>query len=255
VNSPELVAAIAAEGKRMASAAAAAGPDAAIPTCPGWCVRDLVRHQGEVHRWATAIVRDRVPAPGIDSAEVVGPWPDDADLVSWFTTGYATLVETLERADPGLDCFAFLPAASPLLFWSRRQAHETGIHRVDAQSALGPITPFAVDVAVDGIEEMLFGFAGRSRSRLRSPSPRSLQLHAVDAAAMWTVRIGADRVDVDRDDSRVLAAVDGADCAMRGAASDLFLVLWNRADKSALDVAGDAGVLDLWRDTMRIGWR
>ena len=32
-------------------------------------------------------------------------------------------------------CFAFLPAPSPLAFWARRQAHETGIHRADVESA------------------------------------------------------------------------------------------------------------------------
>ena len=42
---------------RMAVWSHAAGPDAPVPTCPGWTVRDLLAHQGMVHRWATAVVR------------------------------------------------------------------------------------------------------------------------------------------------------------------------------------------------------
>ena len=34
-----------------------AGLRAPVPTCPGWTVRDLVAHQGMVHRWAAALVR------------------------------------------------------------------------------------------------------------------------------------------------------------------------------------------------------
>ena len=34
-----------------------AGLDAPVPTCPDWTVRDLVAHQGMVHRWAAALVR------------------------------------------------------------------------------------------------------------------------------------------------------------------------------------------------------
>ncbi|MGI5037925.1 maleylpyruvate isomerase N-terminal domain-containing protein [Streptomyces sp. JAC128] len=29
-----------------------------MPTCPGWRVRDLIRHTGMVHRWATGMVVD-----------------------------------------------------------------------------------------------------------------------------------------------------------------------------------------------------
>lgn len=34
-----------------------------------------------------------------------------------------------------VDCWTFLDAPSPLAFWARRQAHETAIHRADAQLA------------------------------------------------------------------------------------------------------------------------
>ena len=55
--------------------------------------------------------------------------------------------DTLRTADPAVRCWTFLPAPSPLAFWARRQAHETAIHRADAQLAAGPVTPFAADFA------------------------------------------------------------------------------------------------------------
>src|SRR5262249_34920297 len=151
---------------------------------------------GEVHRWATAIVRDRLQRP--DVPEPV--WPDDDELVSWFRDGCAALVGVLEGADADLDCFAFLPAPSPVHFWARRQAHETGIHRADAEGAVGLVTQFDAGVAVDGIEEMLYGFASRSRSKLRSPAPVTLGMTTTDADAAWRVDVDTDRVEVARRD-------------------------------------------------------
>jgi uncharacterized protein (TIGR03083 family) len=167
--------------------------------------------------------------------------------VPWFQDGCTALIDVLAATDPGLDCFAFLPAPSPRAFWARRQAHETGIHRLDAESAVGTITPFAADVAVDGIEEMLYGFASRSRSRLRSPSQRSLAVHATDAGAAWLVRIGPESAEV-------LDVEADADCTVSAGASDLFMLLWNRMPPEVADVSGDESVLDLWQDTMQIRW-
>jgi hypothetical protein len=45
---------------RMAVWARSAGPDAPVPTCPGWTVRDLLAHQGMVHRWASGQRLDAV---------------------------------------------------------------------------------------------------------------------------------------------------------------------------------------------------
>ena len=46
------------EGELMAAATDVVDADAAVPTCPEWRVRDLVRHMGGVHRWATGYVAD-----------------------------------------------------------------------------------------------------------------------------------------------------------------------------------------------------
>ena len=40
------------QGALLADAADRAGLDAAVPPCPSWLVKDLLRHTGYVHRWA-----------------------------------------------------------------------------------------------------------------------------------------------------------------------------------------------------------
>ena len=98
------------EGELMAAATEAAVPDAPVPTCPDWCVRDLVRHMGGVHRWATGYVAEaRTEVWDVDLDDVVGTWPDDAALAGWLRDGCATLAGALAAAPPDLECWTFLP--------------------------------------------------------------------------------------------------------------------------------------------------
>lgn len=235
------------EGELLAKAATAAGPDAAIPTCPDWTMRDLVLHTGIVHRWATVHVAEARTSPADGVEEAVGAGPPDAELVEWFRDGHRALVDALASAPPDLECWSFLKAPSPLAFWARRQCHETGIHRADAESAVGPITPFAPEVAADGIDELLSCFITRRGGRLKADEPRALGVHTIDTNDDWVVRIGADRVVTSR-------GHDDADCIISGSASDLHLFLWNRAGASTVHVTGDASLLDLWRGAVTIRW-
>src|SRR5262249_27180621 len=146
VNVPEHIAALRGRGELLASAADGGDPDAPLPYCPDWKLRDVVQHTGEVHRWATDVVANGRTEP-TDSDPT---YPNDGELVGWFREGHVALVDALTNAPDDLDCFAFLPAPTPLAFWARRQAHETAIHRVDAESATRTRTPFVSDFATDG---------------------------------------------------------------------------------------------------------
>jgi uncharacterized protein (TIGR03083 family) len=246
VEVADYIAALRNDGELFARAAVAAAPDAPIPTCPEWTMRDLVVHQGQVHRWATANVTHPSTEPA-DAATAMGPEPDDALLVDWFRWGHQALVDALEGADPGLECWTFMAAPSPLAFWARRQCHETGMHRADAESASGPITPFEPAVAADGIDELLRSFITRPGGRLKSETPRTLLVRSTDTGGDWLVRISAGDVVTER-------AAGGADCTVSGPASDLHLFLWNRIGADALAVEGDRSVLDLWNGSVTIRW-
>ena len=242
----EHVAALRDDGELMAKAVAAAGADAAIPTCPDWKMRDLVRHMGIVHRWATAHVAEARTEMFDGIEEAVGAGPDDDSLVEWLREGTHALVAALVAAPADLECWSFLPAPSPLAFWARRQCHETGMHRADAESASRPISPFPPAVAADGIDELLSCFVTRRGGRLESDRPRSLGIHTTDTNDDWVVHIS--------DVVRTTRGHDDADCVVSGPASDLHLFLWNRRDRDALHVTGDAGLLDLWRQSVTIRW-
>ncbi|MFG2352517.1 maleylpyruvate isomerase family mycothiol-dependent enzyme [Streptomyces sp. NPDC048521] len=229
------------EGRLLAAAAAEAGPDAKVPSCPEWQVRDLLRHTGAVHRWAAAFVADAHTAP-----RPLGDPPDldGAELVAWYRDSHRLLVDTLAGAPADVECWTFLPAPgpSPLAFWTRRQAHETTVHRHDAEAAHGgTATPIAPDFAADGIDELLRGFHARPRSRVRTERPRVLRVRAVDAGAdaVWTVRLTTEPpVTVRR-------AAGEAEAELSGPADQLYLALWNRAPVPA--VTGDRALADLWR--------
>lgn len=236
------------DGGLLADAAEAAGPDARVPSCPGWRVRDLVRHQGAVHRWATRFVAEGRTRPEPIAAETR---EDDAQLVPWFREGHERLVAALEAAPADLECWYFLKAPTPLAFWARRQAHETAVHRVDAELALGR-TPSPVDprFAADGIDELLAAFHVRERSRVRSERPGTLRVRTVDtdtARDDWLARVSAGPMVVER------PASGEADCTVSGTAEELYLTLWNRGPYEKLQVTGDASLLDLWRRTAGIG--
>ncbi len=68
-------------------------------------------------------------------------------------------------------------APAPREFWARRQAHETTIHMVDAQSALLGRVPSTDEAgissafAADGLDELLRGFFTRGKSKLFDGKP------------------------------------------------------------------------------------
>ncbi|MGW5352615.1 maleylpyruvate isomerase family mycothiol-dependent enzyme [Streptomyces sp. NPDC004031] len=235
------------EGELLADAAAEAGENAPVPTCPGWTTGDLVRHTSTFHRWAARIVAGRLPGPVPEDPMPAGPVGEA--LLPWFLEGHGALVRTLRAAGEDTACWAFLPAQSPRAFWARRQAHETAVHRVDAESARGgELSPLDPEFAADGIDELLTGFHARARSRVRTGQPRVLRVRPTDAAGAWTVRLSADEPPLTE-----RSAGDGpADCELTGPAQDLYLMLWNRLPPDAATVTGDTALAALWRRTSAI---
>ncbi|GGS99316.1 maleylpyruvate isomerase family mycothiol-dependent enzyme [Streptomyces chromofuscus] len=242
------------EGRLLAAAAAEAGTDAKVPTCPDWQVSDLLRHTGMVHRWATAFVAEARTSyqPGEELPDL-----DDDDLLSWYREAHRRLVDTLTTAPPDVQCWQVLPAPSPLLCWARRQAHETTVHRVDAEAARGgSLTEIARDVALDGIDELLRGFHARRKSAVRTEEPRVLRVRVTDGGevddagdaddAVWTVRLSAEPPVTERNDA------GSADCELSGPAVRLYLSLWNRLPFP--EVVGDGALADLWREKSGIVW-
>ncbi|MFJ8050496.1 maleylpyruvate isomerase family mycothiol-dependent enzyme [Streptomyces luteogriseus] len=242
METAEFVQALETEGRLLAAAAEEAGTEAKVPSCPEWQVRDLLRHTGAVHRWAAAYVAEQLTErrPLVEPTEL-----DGAELIAWYRDSHRRLVATLAGASPELECFTFLPAPSPLAFWARRQAHETAVHRVDAESARGGApTDVTPEFATDGIDELLRGFHARPRSRVRTPGPRVLRIRTEDTGVVWTVRLSPEPPVTTRDES------GEAECELSAPAGQLYLALWNRAPLPS--ATGDQALAELWREASAI---
>ncbi|MHB8488820.1 MAG: maleylpyruvate isomerase family mycothiol-dependent enzyme [Candidatus Dormibacteria bacterium] len=229
---------IRADGEALARAAESGLLDAPVPGCPGWDVRRLLYHIGDVHRWAATIVRERWPERLQRDFE--GPTGRD-ELLAWYRDGCAALIETLEAASPEDSFWFWGPAPNALAFWARRQANETAVHRCDAESARGPMTPLATLDALDALDEWC-GLAVR-RARAPDGGGRILRLVATDGDAIWNLIIG-DRVEVTSDRGR-------GHCELRGMASDLYLWSMNRRGTDGITVSGDDSLLQVWADNVQ----
>ena len=245
------------QGDLLADAATRSGLDASVPPCPPWQVKDLLRHTGYIHRWAARHVTEcpDTVLGGPPEADILRGGAADRDLLDWFRAGHAALVETLSTADPGLVCATFMDAPSPLAFWARRQAHETAIHRADAESASGIRPEYEPDFAADGIDELIMGFGQRRKYRPSAEHAGGMQVRATGTGHAWHIATEGGRLQASREHDAP-APTDPAACTVTGPASGLYLFLWNRSDaaEAGVTISGDTGFLDLWQSSVRVRW-
>jgi uncharacterized protein (TIGR03083 family) len=243
------------QGELLADAAMRAGLDATVPPCPPWLVKDLLRHTGYVHRWAARHITE-CPAEILDGPpgeEMLRGGAADDRLLGWFREGHAALVKTLATADPALECATFMAAPSPLAFWARRQAHETAIHRADAESALGATPGYEAEFAADGIDELITGFGRRRKYQPGADGGGTLRVLAADTGDAWSIEAREGRLHPRRDTA---GAAPDASCTVSGPASGVYLYLWNRADaaRAGVTVTGDPALLASWQASVRVRW-
>ena len=252
---PEHIAALRDQGTWLADAASRAGLDAAVPPCTPWQVRDLLRHTGYIHCWAARHITEcpDTVLDGPPEEEILRGGATDPELLAWFRDGHAALVKTLATADPALQCATFMAAPSPLAFWTRRQAHETAIHRADAESASGVVPEYAPDFAADGIDELITGFGRRRKYQPSAEGGGLLRVITADTGDAWSIEASEGRLHPRRD---TMDAPDEAGCTVQGPASDVYLYLWNRADATrvGVTVTGDPALLAAWQAGVRVRW-
>jgi uncharacterized protein (TIGR03083 family) len=231
LESAQYLDAVRREADQLVGAATRAGFDATIPSCPDWDVAELLGHVGRVYRWCAGCV----DANALVAPTDLPPVPPRDELVAWVRDGVERVVATLDRPadDPA---WTWAPDGT-VGFWQRRQAHETAIHRVDAELASGPPSPVATDLAVDGIDEFLDLIPNRFGVPPVRGHDETVHVHCTDAAGEWLLRVGDDGLAVER-------AHANGDVAVRGPASDLLLVLLRRQAPDTVEVLGDRAVLD-----------
>lgn len=234
--------AIRADADLMSSIIRTADAEAPVAACPGWDIRVVVTHTGEVHRWAThALAHGARPGSDINFS----PSPDD-NLAVWIVDGATTLIDTLRAVGPAADTWHPFPLEQKAWVWARRQALETAMHRWDTQTAAGRDAMLDPNLSSEGIHEYLEMGLPRvvAREGVDLPS-QSLHVHCTDVDGEWLIWS-------ENGTFRMLPVHDKGDAAIRGAAADIWLLLMGRLDRSELDIVGDSAAADAWLDLP--GW-
>jgi uncharacterized protein (TIGR03083 family) len=210
------------------SLAARRDPAAEVPSCPGWSIDELLRHVGIAHRRVALIIRERrTEAPRLE--ETGQPC---GDSLSWYEAGLATLLAAMRTVDPMTPVWTFSRTDRTVRFWHRRMAHETLVHRVDAEQATGIPGPIDPEHALDGIAESLEVFASLMARRDKDPTAATVHLHTTDVEGEWLVKLGRRTLTVEPGHAK-------ADTTVRGPAAEVYLWLWGRVGRERLELFGD----------------
>jgi uncharacterized protein (TIGR03083 family) len=218
--------------------------DADVPTCPGWRMERLVGHVGRTYRWTAGWVE------GDGAREVPLPPKGDA-VIEWTRAGLAELIDAIEAED-GATTVKTWAGDQPPIFWPRRMAIETAVHRWDAQVAAGDGRPVGTDLALDAVDELfevILPWRGTAELGTENEG-KTMHLHATDVddepgEGEWLITLAGERLTVEHRHAK-------GDVAVRGTASDLLLLLWNRVPADRFEVFGDAGVLEWWRAAVKV---
>lgn len=226
---------LAADGAGLRSAAVY-HLDKAVPTCPGWTVRDAVEHTAVVYAHKATIVEGRLTKPP-------RPWPPPDltidDPLEFFDAQLHRVIEALRKDDPSTSVWTWYEPEQTVGFWIRRMMQETVIHRADVESAVGELTAVEDEVAVDGIDEVLERMlCNDDVAYYEGYSPGNGQRIAIDAGiAGWTVELRPDIAVVED------GAAPDADATLSGVPGDVLFALWNRLPYSAVSTSGDESAL------------
>jgi uncharacterized protein (TIGR03083 family) len=225
---------------RFVEALASADTSARVPSCPDWTVLDLTRHLGTVHRWATKLVNER-SATRISWAGLTSE--TDVFDAQWLGEGGRILVDALRAADPDEAMWAW-GTDQHVRFWSRRQVHETFVHRLDLELASGATPHVDPVVAVDAIDEFFANMKADRDIAPRAREGRDVELFRVSSttpAGRWSVRLtpdGYEFVDPEGD----------ADAEISGPAGEVLMAVLRRRDlaQCGVTVSGDETLAHFW---------
>lgn len=239
------------EAERLA-AVAELGLDAAVPSCPGWTVRDVVSHTGEVYHHKIEILRG-----GLIEEPPERVSPPDTDLLAWFVDAAAMLGDALAAAGPEQPAWTWFEEDQTSGFWGRRMAQETLIHRIDVELAHEVVTAVDPALATDGADEIIMTMmTGTPDWSDVTSTDRTARLVTSDTRSQWDLRLvtfsglsprsGMEFID---EPSLLVETFDEEPgTVIAGPAEQLDRYLWGRGPGSGLlVVTGDADMVDVVR--------
>jgi uncharacterized protein (TIGR03083 family) len=122
--------------RRLAESAAAAGPDAAVPTTPKWTITDLVEHVGQTQHWVAEIIEGRITDPMPLPTQMAVLPADPREWQAWLSESAQRVASAC--SDDALDAPVFNPAGDErpgARFWMSSLLNEAVVHGFDAASA------------------------------------------------------------------------------------------------------------------------
>lgn len=208
--------------------------DADVPSCPGWTVADLTRHVAEVYLHKVAAMRQ-----GSEPAQWPPPGLDQEEPVELLDRAYAELLGEFTSRDPGQATGTWYTPDQTVGFWIRRMAHETLIHRIDAELAVGqPVAPVSDDLAIDGVDEVLKVFVAYSVSEwpdyfadiLAEFPGHSYAIHT--DGGFWRVTTGPGTLTVEGGPDEKDNGSAPVDLTVSGTPTAILRWVWNRESPS-----------------------
>jgi uncharacterized protein (TIGR03083 family) len=233
VSYRELLTAVRGEGEGIL-AAAGQGLEVDVPTCGDWKMPQLLLHVGGIYHRVAKIVGERAT-----SRVPLDPPPDDlSDPVAYLDEGLDELVHALSEADPDTPVWNWSPEPQVASFWARRMAHESAVHRYDAQRAHDVAQPISADLAHDGLDELVDVILPSLITRDQPTLP----------VATYAFVAGDDSWNIELDGAAAtrVETAKSADVIARGTTSALLLAAYGRVPWTSLDVEGETSLLTDW---------
>ena len=242
---------------RLAESAAAAGPDAAVPTTPEWTITSLVEHVGQTQHWVAEIIERRITDPTQLPTEYAVIPSDPGEWPAWLSESAQRVVSAC--SDDALDAPVFNAAAderSGTRFWLTSVLNESVLHGFDAANTAARPADIDADVAAALITNHFRMLTSPTWEMLRSESAhairgtgQTLQWLAIDTSD----DAGAWFVERRPDGATWRPATQQADVTVTGPAQSLLLTLTRRrslADRQATNISvdGDSDLAQHWLD-------
>jgi uncharacterized protein (TIGR03083 family) len=199
-----------------------------VPSCPGWTTNDLAKHMANVYLHQAFVVETGAKA---ENKEHLAPYPRTEDYSEFMGWGFEAIAKALDVSRAERKTWSWHHSDFTVDFWFRRMAHETVIHRIDAELAAGSVTPIDEALALDGVDEVL-DFLPLLGSWPEAPNVDfgivSIVASTKTGKRFWDVNFTNDAATV----SASTKAHEDARLEISGDAEAMDLYLWGRIDSS-----------------------
>jgi hypothetical protein len=166
-----------------------------------------------------------------ENKEHLSPYPRTEDFLEFMGWGFAAITKALDVNRAERKTWSWHHSDFTVDFWFRRMAHETVIHRIDAELAAGSVTPIDEELALDGVDEVL-DFLPLLGSWPEAPNVDfgivSIAASTKSRKRFWDVNFTSEEATVSATDE----ANPNARLVISGDAEAMDLYLWGRIDSS-----------------------